>query len=617
MVPPGELKPDVRGPQTHLRNFSIIAHIDHGKSTLADRILEVTGLVRKGEHEDQMLDDMDLERERGITIKARAVCLAHVKAGQKYILNLIDTPGHVDFTYEVSRSLAACEGAIHLVDATQGVEAQTVANAYLALEAGLDIVPVLNKVDVVTADTARALEEMRTVLGIDPTTVLWASGKTGKGVLEVIDAVIDRVRAPEGDPDAPLKALLFDAVFDIYRGVIIYVRLIDGEIRPKMKIRLLGAQAEYEVIEVGVLRPAHEPGTKLRAGESGYVVANIKALHDVRIGDTVVESLRAAGIVALPGYREPKPMVYCGLYPTYPKDYEALRKALDTLALNDASFTYLPETSEALGFGFRCGFLGLLHMEVVQERLERDADLDLVQTAPNVTYEILRTDKIVKRVEKPSDIPEANFIEEFREPIARCSMILPAEYIGAMMQICTEKRGVFVKTEYLSPTRVMLVYDVPLAEIVFDFYDKLKSATRGYGTLDYEVTGYVAGELVRMRILVNGDEVDALSMVVHRDSAERRGRVLLKRLRKAIPRHLFSVPLQVAIGGKIIARETIAPLRKDVLAKCYGGDITRKRKLLEKQKKGKKRMKLVGSVEIPQEAFLSVLSSDEPEGDDD
>ena len=605
------------GPQNLIRNFSIIAHIDHGKSTLADRILEVTGLVRKGDHADQMLDDMDLERERGITIKARAVCLTHLKGGQKYTLNLIDTPGHVDFTYEVSRSLAACEGAILLVDATQGVEAQTVANAYLAVEAGLDIVPVLNKVDVATADTARALEEMKTVLGIDPSTVLWASGKTGVGVREVIDAVIDRVRAPVGDPEGQLKALLFDAVFDIYRGVIIYVRLIDGELRPKMKIRLLGAQAEYEVLEVGVLRPAHEPGTKLRAGESGYVVANIKTLKDVRIGDTVVESTKHSTVVALPGYREPKPMVYCGLYPTYPKDYEALRKALDTLSLNDASFTYVAETSEALGFGFRCGFLGLLHMEVVQERLERDSDLDLVQTAPNVTYEILRTDKTVKRVEKPSDIPESNFIEEFREPIARCSMILPAEYIGAMMQICTEKRGVYVKTEYLSPTRVMLVYDIPLAEIVFDFYDKLKSATRGYGTLDYEVSGYVPGDLVRLRILVNGEEVDALSMVVHRDAAERRGRVLLKRLRKAIPRHLFSVPLQAAIGGKICARETIAPLRKDVLAKCYGGDITRKRKLLEKQKKGKKRMKLVGSVEIPQEAFLSVLSSDEGGEDDE
>ena len=599
-----------RGPLQHLRNFSIVAHIDHGKSTLADRILEITGLVRAGDHADQMLDDMDLERERGITIKARAVCLHYPKDGVEYVLNLIDTPGHVDFTYEVSRSLAACEGAILLVDATQGVEAQTVANAYLAIEAGLDIVPVLNKVDVSTANTQRALEEMRTILGIDPATVLWASGKTGLGVREVIDAVIARVRPPDGDPAAPLKALLFDAVYDTYRGVIIYVRLIDGELRPKMHIRLLGAKAEYEVLEVGVLRPAHEPGTRLRAGESGYVVANIKALGDVRIGDTVVEADRAEGVVALPGYREPKPMVYCGLYPTYPKDYENLRKALDTLALNDASFTYVPETSEALGFGFRCGFLGLLHMEVVQERLERDADLDLVQTAPNVTYEILRTDGATTRVEKPSDIPESNFIAEFREPIARCNLILPAEHIGALMTICQDKRGRYVRTEYLSPERVMLVYDLPLGEIVFDFYDMLKSATRGYGTLDYEIKGYEAADLVRLRMLVNAQEVDALSMVCHRDEAERRGRRILKRLRKAIPRHLFSVPLQAAIGGKIVARETIAPLRKDVLAKCYGGDITRKRKLLEKQKKGKKRMKQVGSVEIPQEAFLSVLGSD-------
>ncbi len=603
----------VRGPIHHLRNFSIVAHIDHGKSTLADRILEVTGLVRAGEHEDQMLDDMPLERERGITIKARAVCLPYVKDGKEYVLSLIDTPGHVDFTYEVSRSLAACEGAILLVDATQGVEAQTVANAYLAIEAGLDVVPVLNKVDVATADTARAIEEMHTVLGIDPATVLRASGKTGFGVKEVIDAVIDRVRPPEGDPDAPLKALLFDAVYDPYRGVIIYVRLIDGEIRPKTTIRLIGAKRSYEVLEVGVLRPAHEPSERLRAGESGYVVANIKGLSDVRIGDTVAEASKAEGIEPLPGYREPKPMVYCGLYPTYPKDYEALRKALDTLALNDASFTYVPETSEALGFGFRCGFLGLLHMEIVQERLERDADLDLVQTAPNVTYEILHTDGTNSRIEKPSDIPESNFIAEFREPVARCSMILPAEYIGAMMKICTEKRGTYIRTEYLSPTRVMLVYDVPLQEIVFDFYDMLKSATRGYGTLDYEITGYVSAELARLRILVNGQEVDALSMVCHRDEAERRGRKLLRRLRRAIPRHLFSVPLQAAIGGKIVARETIAPLRKDVLAKCYGGDVTRKRKLLEKQKRGKKRMKQVGSVEIPQEAFLSVLSPDEPE----
>ncbi|MBL9086186.1 MAG: elongation factor 4 [Planctomycetia bacterium] len=606
-----------RGPIQHLRNFSIVAHIDHGKSTLADRILEITGLVRKGDHADQMLDDMELERERGITIKARAVCLKYPKDGKEYVLNLIDTPGHVDFTYEVSRSLAACEGAILLVDATQGVEAQTVANAYLAVAAGLDIVPVLNKVDVATANTERALGEMHGVLGIDPTTALWASGKTGQGVREVIDAVIDRVRPPEGDPDAPLRALLFDAVYDTYRGVIIYVRLVDGVIRPKTKIRLLGAKAEYEVLEVGVLRPDHEPGKLLSAGESGYVVANIKALGDVRIGDTVVESLRAEGVEPLPGYREPKPMVYCGLYPTFPKDYENLRKALDTLALNDASFTYLPETSEALGFGFRCGFLGLLHMEVVQERLERDSDLDLVQTAPNVTYEVLKTDDTLIRVEKPSDIPESNFIKEFREPIARCNMILPSEFIGTMMTICQDKRGRYVRTDYLSPERVMLVYDMPLGEIVFDFFDMMKSATRGYGTLDYEVTGYEAADLVRMRILVNAAEVDALSMVCHRDEAETRGRRLLRRLRKAIPRHLFSVPLQAAIGGKIVARETIAPMRKDVLAKCYGGDITRKRKLLEKQKRGKKRMKQVGSVEIPQEAFLSVLSSDDDDSEDE
>jgi GTP-binding protein LepA len=602
-----------RGPVEHLRNFSIVAHIDHGKSTLADRILEVTGLVRAGEHDDQMLDDMPLERERGITIKARAVCLDYVKDGKPYVLNLIDTPGHVDFTYEVSRSLAACEGAVLLVDATQGVEAQTVANAYLAIEAGLDIVPVLNKVDVQTANADRAIEEMHTVLGIDPATVLRASGKTGLGVREVIDAVIDRVRPPVGDAEAPLRALLFDAVYDVYRGVIVYVRLVDGVLRPKSRIRFLGASAEYEVIECGVLRPSHSPTKGLSAGESGYVVANIKALGDVRIGDTVVEATKGDRVEPLPGYREAKPMVYCGLYPTYPKDYEVLRKALDTLALNDASFTYLPETSEALGFGFRCGFLGLLHMEIVQERLERESDVDLVQTAPNVTYEILRTDGAVLRIEKPSDIPEGNLIAEFREPIARLSMILPAEHIGALMQICTEKRGVYVRTEYLSPTRVMLVYDVPLQEVVFDFYDMLKSATRGYGTLDYEITGFVPADLVRLRLLVNGQEVDALSLVTHRDAAERRGRRLLRRLRKAIPRHLFAVPLQAAIGGKVVARETIAPLRKDVLAKCYGGDVTRKRKLLEKQKRGKKRMKQVGSVEIPQEAFLSVLSSEPAE----
>jgi GTP-binding protein LepA len=439
------------------------------------------------------------------------------------------------------------------------------------------------------------------------------SAKTGLGVKEMLDRLIDVVPPPVGDPDAPLKALLFDAIYDTYRGVVVYVRLVDGVVTAGTKVRLLGTGREYEIVELGVLKPERFPVERLRAGESGYIVANIKSLEDVRIGDTVTTSPPPKGVQPLPGYREPQPMVYCGLYPTYPKDFEALRKALQTLRLNDASLTFQPETSEALGFGFRCGFLGLLHMEIVQERLERDSDVDLVQTAPNVTYEVLLTSGQVKRIEKPSDVPEPNVIEEFREPIARCSMILPTDSIGAMMKICTERRGAYVETQYLSPTRVMLVFDIPLQEIVFDFYDRLKSVTRGYGTLDYEIKHYSPAELVRLRILVNAVEVDALSLICHRTVAESRGRKVLQRLRKAIPRHLFAVPLQAAIGGKIVARETIAPLRKDVLAKCYGGDVSRKRKLLEKQKKGKKRMKQVGSVEIPQEAFLSVLGS----GDDE
>jgi GTP-binding protein LepA len=600
-------------PQSHIRNFAIVAHIDHGKSTLADRILEVTGLVERGVAVPQLLDDLSLERERGITIKARAVRLPYRMEGRDYVLNLIDTPGHVDFTYEVSRSLAACEGAILLVDATQGVEAQTVANAYLALEAGLEIVPAVNKLDMSGARPEEVIEEMHSVLGIDPATVLRCSAKTGEGVRAIIERVIQVVPPPVGDPDAPLKALLFDAVYDTYRGVVIYVKLVDGALRRGDRIRLHGAMRDHEVLEVGVLQPDRRPVESLRTGESGYVVANIKSLEDVRIGDTVTLSPPPAGFVPLPGYREPQPMVYCGLYPTYPKDFEALRRALQTLRLNDASFTFVPETSEALGFGFRCGFLGLLHMEVVQERLEHDSDVDLVQTAPNVTYEILRTDGEEMRIEKPSDVPESNLIEEFREPIARCNMIVPTECIGAMMKICTDKRGAYVETQYLSPSRVMLVFDMPLQEIVFDFYDKLKSATRGYGTLDYDIKAYVKADLVRLRILVNGMEVDALSMICHRSVAEPRGRKVLQRLRKAIPRHLFAVPLQAAIGGKIVARETITPMRKDVLAKCYGGDVTRKRKLLEKQKKGKKRMKQVGSVEIPQEAFLSVLGGGDEE----
>ena len=598
----------------HIRNFAIVAHIDHGKSTLADRLLELTGLVERGVGQAQMLDDLDLERERGITIKARAVRMLHKRDDTTYILNLIDTPGHVDFTYEVSRSLAACEGAVLLVDATQGVEAQTVANAYLAVENDLELLPVLNKVDVQGARPDDVAEEIETVLGIDATDALRCSAKTGEGVEAVLDRIIDGIPPPEGDPDAPLKALLFDAVYDTYRGVVVYVRLHDGSLRVGQRVRFMGAGAEYDVTEVGVLAPDRTKVDALHAGESGYIVASIKSLGDVKIGDTVTTVPVPDSVVALPGYKEPRPMVYCGLYPTYPKDFEQLRKALQTLQLNDASLTYMPETSEALGFGFRCGFLGLLHMEIVQERLERESDVDLVQTAPNVTYEIKKSDGSLIRVEKPSDVPEPNFIDEFREPIARCSMIMPQTAIGSMMKLCTDRRGIYVETQFLSPTRVMLVFDMPLQEIVFDFYDKLKSATRGYGTLDYDVTGYVASNLVRLRILVNATEVDALSMICHRDTAGQRGRRVLRRLQKTIPRHMFQVPLQAAVGGKIVARENIAALRKDVTAKCYGGDITRKRKLLEKQKAGKKRMKQVGNVEIPQKAFLTVLGSDD---DDD
>jgi GTP-binding protein LepA len=601
-----------RGPIEHIRNFAIVAHIDHGKSTLADRFLELTGLVdSRATGAGQVLDDLDLERERGITIKARAVRMPYERDGRAYVLNLIDTPGHVDFSYEVSRSLAACEGAILLVDATQGVEAQTVANAWLAVEADLEIVPALNKIDMQGARPQEVKEEIHAVLGLDPGEILQVSAKTGEGTTALLDRVIEKVPPPVGDPEAPLRALLFDAVYDTYRGVVIYVRLIDGVLKQGQRIHLMAADAEYEATELGVLAPQRVKVPQLSAGESGYVVANIKSLADVTIGDTVTTCPAPASVEPLPGYREPQPMVYCGLYPTWPKDFEALRKALATLKLNDASISFHPETSEALGFGFRCGFLGLLHMEIVQERLERESDVDLVQTAPNVTYEILKSDGTTLRVEKPSDVPDPNHIAEFREPIARCSMILPHDAVGPIMQLCTEKRGVYVETQYLSPTRVMLIYDLPLQEIVFDFYDKLKSATRGYGTLDYEIKGYEASHLVRLRILVNGVEVDALSMICHRDTAERRGRRVLERLRRSIPRHLFKVPLQAAIGGKIIARETISALRKDVTAKCYGGDVTRKRKLLEKQKAGKKRMKQVGNVEIPQAAFLSVLGSGE------
>ncbi|RME76910.1 MAG: elongation factor 4 [Planctomycetota bacterium] len=600
----------------HIRNFCIVAHIDHGKSTVADRILEVTGAVSEREAREQLLDDMDLERERGITIKAKDVALDYTaRDGKRYRLHLIDTPGHVDFAYEVSRSLAACEGAVLLVDATQGVEAQTVANAYLAIEAGLEIVPAINKIDVSTADPESTIEQIESSIGLDATDCVRVSGKTGEGIEELLERVIAEVPPPEGDPEGVLKALVFDATYDEYRGVVVYVRIHDGEIRTGDRIRFLNTGRVYEVTELGQNRPRPTRVDRLGAGEVGYLTASIKALEDVHIGDTItVAGPAGEGVEPLAGYQEPLPMVFCGIYPTNNADFPELRKALEKLKLNDASLVFTPETSEALGFGFRCGFLGLLHMEVVQERLERESQLSLVQTAPNVTYEAVLTDGSVLRVDNPARLPDESQIVELREPIARCSVICPASAIGAVMKLNEDRRGSYVRTDYISADRVMLVYDLPLAEIVYDYYDQLKSVTRGYGTLDYEVTGYRADKLAKLRILVNGVEVDALCTIVHRDKADQIGRSIIKTLRREIPRHMFQVPLQAAIGSRIIARENIAPLRKNVTAKCYGGDITRKRKLLEKQKEGKRRMKSVGNVEIPQKAFLAVLSGKGEEG---
>ncbi len=593
-----------------IRNFCIIAHIDHGKSTLADRFLEITGTVRKEALLEQMMDGMDLERERGITIKAKAVMMKYkAKNGKEYILNLIDTPGHVDFGYEVSKALQACEGAFLLVDAAQGIEAQTVANAHLAERVKLEVLPVINKIDLPTARPELIEEEFEHILLIEKERVLRCSAKTGQGVVDLLEAVVTRVPAPRGDATKPLRALIFDAVFDDYRGVIVHVRVFDGSIQKGMRIRMKGVSATHEVLEVGVFKPRELVAQPvLSMGEVGYMICNIKTLSDVRIGDTVCPEKEAANVEALPGYQPPLHMVFCGIYPVNNMDFEALRKALDKLALNDASFSYTPESSEALGFGFRCGFLGLLHMEIVQERLERESNIDIVQTAPNVTYEILTTKKEVVRIESPSQLPEPNYIEEFREPIAKLEIITPAEYVGPLITLAVERRGRFKHQEYISETRVMLTFEVPLAEIIFDFYDNLKSITRGYGTMDYAVTGYEAANLVKMRILVSAAEVDALSTIVHRDQAEFRGRKMLAKLREEIPRHMFEVALQAAIGGKIIARENIRAMSKNVTAKCYGGDVTRKRKLLEKQKEGKRRMKMVGRVEIPQTAFLSVLS---------
>ncbi|MBL9085228.1 MAG: elongation factor 4 [Planctomycetales bacterium] len=597
---------------SHIRNFCIVAHIDHGKSTLADRILETTGTVEKREMRDQMLDDMELERQRGITIKARSVSMQFKHNGEVYELNLIDTPGHVDFHYEVSRSLACCEGALLLVDASQGVEAQTMANAYAAINAGLTIVPVLNKIDMVNSRPDEVAAEMEQTLGIDPFEVLRCSGKTGAGVAELLGQVIERMPPPVGDPDATLQAMVFDSHYDTFRGAITYIRIMNGRVTKGQKIRFLKTGATMEVLEIGQFVPERRACESLQAGQVGYLICNIKDVRQVHIGDTV--SIPGdAPAEALPGYQEPKRMVFCGLYPSDGQDFEELRDALTKLAINDPSFEFEPETSDALGFGFRCGFLGLLHMEIVQQRLEQEADIDLVQTAPNVTYEIVTTAGETLRIYNPQKVPDSGSIEEFRQPIVRVNFVLPSGDIGPIMQLCNDKRGVYVKTEYLSPTRAMLVYDLPLAEVIYDMHDKLKSYTKGYGTMDYELLGYVQADLVRMDILVGGNRVDALSVICDRRDADRRGRAIVKKLRSEIDRHQFEVAIQAAIGSRIIARESISALRKNVTAKCYGGDITRKRKLLAKQKEGKKRMKSIGSVDIPQKAFLAVL---ETGGDD-
>ncbi|QDT71510.1 translation elongation factor 4 [Lacipirellula limnantheis] len=596
-----------------IRNFSIVAHIDHGKSTLADRLMEITGAVSKREAKEQMLDDMAIERQRGITIKARAVTMHYTYKGQKYELNLIDTPGHVDFHYEVSRSLACCEGAVLLVDAFQGVEAQTVANAFAAMEHDLVIVPAMNKIDLNHARPDQVREEMVQTLGLDPDEVLGCSGKTGLGCEGILQAVIERIPAPSGDPKATLQAMVFDAHYDEFRGAITYVRIMNGTVKKGQKIKFIQQGTTHEVVELGHFAPQRKAANQLSAGQVGYLVCNIKSLGNIQIGDTVtVPGDHPAE--ALPGYEEPKRMVFCGLYPSDGQDFKQLREALDKLQINDPSFDFEPETSDALGFGFRCGFLGLLHMEIVQQRLEEEADIDLVQTAPNVTYEILTKSGETLEVHTPQRVPDHGEIEEFRQPIVRVNFILPTDYIGGIMKICADRRGTYVRTEYLSPTRAMLVYDLALADVIYDMHDRLKSTTRGYGTMDYEILGYRADDLVRMDILVKGERIDALSIVCNRGDADVRGRAIIKKLKEEIPRHMFEVSLQAAIGTRIVARENISAMRKNVTAKCYGGDISRKRKLWEKQKEGKKRMKSIGMVDIPQKAFLAVLETGEEAG---
>jgi len=593
--------------QRYIRNFSIIAHIDHGKSTLADRFLELTGALQAREMEAQVLDAMDLERERGITIKAHPVRLNYTAVnGEHYVLNLIDTPGHVDFGYEVTRSLAACEGALLLVDASQGVEAQTLANAYLAVDSNLEVIPVINKIDLPSAQPDECKRQIEDIIGLDASTAILASAKEGTGTRDILEAIIARFHPPKGDPDAPLKALVFDSWYDAYRGVVIVVRVIDGALKTKQKIRLMATAQDYEADDLGVFSPKATPVDELGVGEVGFIVANIKRVSDAKIGDTVTETGRPT-TEPFPGFKELKPMVFAGLYPVEGHKYTELREALEKLRLNDASFFYEPETSAALGFGFRCGFLGLLHMEIVQERLEREYDMDLVTTAPGVLYRVTTTDGEVQEIDSPAKLPDAGRIAKLEEPIITAMILTPSEHVGAILQLCQDKRGIQKKLEYLKSDRVLITYELPFNEVVLDFYDKLKTLSRGYASLDYHVTGYWESPLVKMDILVNGEPVDALSIIVHRDAAYDRGRALASKMRELIPRQMFEVAIQASIGNRIIARESVKALRKNVLAKCYGGDITRKRKLLEKQKEGKKRMKRVGRVEIPQEAFLAVL----------
>ncbi|AGX05581.1 MULTISPECIES: translation elongation factor 4 [Bacillus] len=597
--------------QSKTRNFSIIAHIDHGKSTLADRILERTNALTAREMKDQLLDSMDLERERGITIKLNSVQLKYkAKDGEIYTFHLIDTPGHVDFTYEVSRSLAACEGAVLVVDAAQGIEAQTLANVYLAIDNDLEIVPVINKIDLPSADPERVRGEIEDVIGLDASEAVLASAKAGIGIEEILEQVVEKVPAPQGDPDAPLKALIFDSLYDAYRGVVAYIRVVEGTVKVGDKVKMMATGKEFEVTEVGVFTPKSTPLPELSVGDVGFLTAAIKNVGDTRVGDTITSAKNGAA-EPLPGYRKLNPMVYCGLYPIDSARFNDLREALEKLELNDSALQFEPETSQALGFGFRCGFLGLLHMEIIQERIEREFKIDLITTAPSVIYDVVMTDGTLLKVDNPSDMPDAQKIDRVEEPYVKATMMAPNDYVGAIMELCQEKRGIFIDMQYMDETRVSIVYEIPLSEIVYDFFDQLKSSTKGYASFDYELIGYKESKLVKMDILLNAEKVDALSFIVHRDFAYERGKVIVEKLKDLIPRQQFEVPIQAAIGQKIVARSTIKAMRKNVLAKCYGGDISRKRKLLEKQKEGKKRMKQVGSVEVPQEAFMAVLKMDD------